>query len=910
MLCGSADALSCALTIAHPGILVFLLGFQYCISRLLCGATPIANGHEVASTKHMAVRGPAAAFAFVGLAATVTALLIEPWLWNKHDQPPRWSPPPAAMIGCALMGLFWLLLILVWVMDAPQGTTNSVIVSLGAATVLRVAPLAVGLANDSIPLQSSWIWSSVEAVLLFATAAVTVATTAAASRLNKISRRVTTIAVTQHLSVNAASSGGSLTTPILTSTSSGGVIIPTADGQSSDPDKWIAQRLQPGDDGERVLPRGISCGRALHLMHRAHVELMAEAKTLQMGDAEKEDAQRKPTQADAAANVGHENQQPPDKPPIAVLREHLWSLCPKPQLFLGMLCSVLLTSASFAAPFVQGKVFDAAVDAYHRGADVSHAFSHDIAPLLAVIGGLYGLSWLLEIAVGILFAVSAHTALTRLRCAMFSNLVQQDVSFYDSHVSGELSSRLINDSGQLQTLTQFVSQNILQSAVRIAGGLTAMYLTHPLLAVFATVVTPLNWYIIRRAGNVQGRYGVVQNAAIAKANAAAVETLGAMRTVHSNCGEMGDALRFATTIRRFLHVVLVTVHTQTVVIFTQLLLSKMRDVLILGVGMHQILAGHLSIGAFTAFTQYVQYFEDGFSNAANIWLQIRQTLMSAGRFVQLLERKPAIPFGQGIAPPACQGHLEMRNVTFRYPSSDGSAPPVLAGFDLSATPGSIVALVGSSGAGKSTIARLIERYYDPQDGSVTLDGHDYRSLELRWLRRQIGFVEQEPTLFDRSIAENVRYGRPDADHDAVVRACQLANAHDFISELPEGYETKPGERGVRISGGQKQRVAIARAVLKAPSVLLLDEATSALDSANEAAVQRALEQIMMGRTTVVIAHRLSTVRDASQIIVLNKGVAIERGVHSELANRSGSAYADFMQHQLIQPDHVAGAVKM
>ena len=230
---------------------------------------------------------------------------------------------------------------------------------------------------------------------------------------------------------------------------------------------------------------------------------------------------------------------------LGVLRRHLWRLCPKAPLACGMLASVLLSTASFCAPYVQGRVFDAAVDAYQRHDPADVAFGTEIAPLLAVIGCIYLSVWALECAVGILFAVAAHTTLTRLRAAMFANLVEQDVAFHDAHVSGELSSRLINDSGQLQALVQFVSQDLLQASVRLVGALGAMYLTHPYMAALAMVVTPINWLIIRKAGEVQGMYGIVQNSKLAEANAAAVEALGAIRTVQSNTGETREAFRFA-----------------------------------------------------------------------------------------------------------------------------------------------------------------------------------------------------------------------------------------------------------------------------------------------------------------------------------------------------------------------------
>ena len=356
---------------------------------------------------------------------------------------------------------------------------------------------------------------------------------------------------------------------------------------------------------------------------------------------------------------------------------------------------------------------------------------------------------------------------------------------------------------------------MIQGAVRLLGSLVAMFATHPLLALLATLITPLNWLIVRRAGDVQGLYGVVQNHSMAQANAQAVEVLGAMRTVQANAAELREARRFAQKINRFLQVVVVTVQTQTAVIFAQLGLSKVRDVLVLSYGMHQVLAGNLSIGSFTAFTTYVSLYEQGFSTLANIWLNTKQTLIAAGRFLALMERTSPIVPGVGDAPSSCRGRLELRDIEFAYPLAPSS--PVLRGLSFAVETGSVVALVGASGAGKSTVGRLINRFYDPQRGALLLDGADFRSLELRWLRRQIGLVEQEPILFDCSLLENITYGNPEAADDVTRAAAERANAHEFIVALPEGYESRPGEKGVRISGGQKQRVAIARALNKVPT---------------------------------------------------------------------------------------------
>ena len=960
--CGASDAVSCVATVSVPGASLLLLVLQILCGRLCCGLGISLPRQRTCSAKKLFV-----CLLFASSSAA-SALLIEPWIYVDVAQMGTMPPPTVGFVGAGLNVAFWLLLFLAVPAEAQAGRVHLASISLGFATLLRTAFLAIGLGSPHHDCRKpeTWVpWMPVEVALLLSTAAATAVAMAKGAGAASSARRATAAAASEALLPGACLPSDALGSLQSSSTltpgrtarvihfasesaavgrsngvSAHGAGAPAAGGDGGDDDGFDDEEdddegFRPGDDGERVLPRGIGCCQSLGVLHEAHAGMMAEAKAIQEGGddnptakmveegdvrADEEDeafaATSKPQnaaaadepQSPAAGGGGGGNEtaasvcddwEPPPLPPIVALRKHLWRLVPKLPLAFGGLASILLTTASFLAPYFQGKLFDAAVDAYHTHQPVEKAFVNDLLPYLITIGGLYFLSWALEVAVGILFAVSAHTALTRLRVAMFANLIQQDVAFYDRHVSGELSSRLINDSGQLQTLTQFVSQNVLQAGVRITGGLVAMYLTHPLLAVLATVITPINWLLIRKAGKVQGMYGAVQNASLAQANAAAVESLGGVRTVHANTGELNEARRFAKAIRRFLHVVIVTVHTQTVVIFTQLLLSKMRDVAVLSVGMHQIVSGNLSIGAFNAFTQFVQYFEDGFSNAANIWLQMEQTLISAGRFVQLLERRPSVVPRRGGKPLSCKGELELRNVAFRYPNTPIRGPPVLKSFNLIAPPGSVIALVGASGAGKSTVARLIERFYDPTGGCVLLDGRDYRTLDVRWLRRRIGFVEQEPTLFDRSIAANVRYGKPHASFREVKTACELANAHEFISELPDGYKTAPGERGARISGGQKQRIAIARACLKKPSLLLLDEATSALDSANEAAVQAALDHLMLGRTTVVIAHRLSTVVRASQILVMHKGEVLEHGTHAELSARAGSHYATFMRHQLV-----------
>jgi ATP-binding cassette subfamily B protein len=281
---------------------------------------------------------------------------------------------------------------------------------------------------------------------------------------------------------------------------------------------------------------------------------------------------------------------------------------------------------------------------------------------------------------------------------------------------------------------------------------------------------------------------------------------------------------------------------------------------------------------------------------ADLWGDFMRAAGAAERVFELLDRAPAIPVEGGESPDRVEGRVELAGVDFTYPTRPDA--PVLRGVSLAVEPGEVVAVVGQSGAGKSTLAHLLTRFYDPTAGTVSLDGRDLRGLDPSWLRGHIGVVSQEPMLFSSSIAENIRYGVPGATDAEVESAARAANAHEFIERFPDGYATKVGERGVQLSGGQKQRVAIARAVLKNPRVLILDEATSALDAESEHVVQEALDRLLVGRTTLVIAHRLSTVQGADRVVVLDGGRVVQQGTHAELVAEAG-LYRRLVERQFV-----------
>jgi ABC transporter fused permease/ATP-binding protein len=497
----------------------------------------------------------------------------------------------------------------------------------------------------------------------------------------------------------------------------------------------------------------------------------------------------------------------------------------------------------------------------------------------------YSLSWLGERVVA------------DLRGQVVDRVLSLDQAWFHERRTGELVGRLASDVTVVEGVVSSDLSMALRNGIQLIGGLVLLFVIDVELTLYMlTIVPPVIVASVYFGKRIRRRSKEVQDQ-LAKTSGQVQESIGAIQTVQSFVREDHEARRYRVGVEDAFQRALRMFRWRASFYSSGMMLGYVAIALMIWLGGHAMIDDRLTAGELTMFFLYTFMVAGSLAEVASLWGSLQRAAGATERLYAIVDTVPSIRSPDHPVPlPAGGGAIRLEDVDFTYASRPGH--PVLRGVSLAVEPGEVVAVVGPSGAGKSTILSLLFRFHDVDRGRITFEGVDIRDLTLRDLRRGLAMVAQEPVLFAGTIRENIAYARDDVDHAAVERAARDANAHDFIASFPDGYATVIGERGVKLSGGQKQRIAIARALVADPRVLILDEATSNLDAGSEALVQQALSRLMTGRTTLVVAHRLSTVRDADRIVVLDDGRVVEQGRHDQLMARAG-VYRRLIEHQVI-----------
>ncbi len=567
----------------------------------------------------------------------------------------------------------------------------------------------------------------------------------------------------------------------------------------------------------------------------------------------------------------------------------------KKQFALAAIALIVAAGATLAIPYAFRQMIDLGF-----GAGGIQSTTHINTYFIA----LFGVACVLGVATAARFYMVSwlgERVTADIRSAVYTHVVTQSPQFFETTQRGEVLSRLTTDTTLIQTLIGTSISMALRNILLFIGGLGMMFvtsarLTSIILVMLIAVVLP----IVLFGRRVRSLSRDSQDR-IADASALAGEILNAMPTVQAFTHEKIESNRFGLTVEDAFKTAIRRIRARALLTMIAILLVFGAIVFVLWLGAHAVIDGTMSGGQLGQFILYSAIVAGGIGALSEVMGDAQRAAGAAERLLELLSAQSPItsPVEPLALPPrrANGAALTLDMVTFAYPSRP--LTPAISGLSVTIGAGETVAVVGPSGAGKTSLFQLLLRFYDPQEGTIELDGTDIRQLDLHALRDTIGIVPQDTVIFSANAMENIRYGRPDASDEEVVIAAKLAAAHEFIERLPEGYLSFLGERGVRLSGGQRQRIAIARALLKNPPLLLLDEATSALDAESERLVQGALEAAMVGRTTLVIAHRLATVQRADRIIVMEHGRIVETGTHASLV-AAGGLYAGLAALQFGQ----------
>jgi len=542
----------------------------------------------------------------------------------------------------------------------------------------------------------------------------------------------------------------------------------------------------------------------------------------------------------------------------------------------GLIFLLLSSFASLIFPMFIGGMVDASKESMDK-----------INQMALILFGLFTLQAIFSYFRIVLFVNVTEKFLAKLRQATYNHLIRLPMTFFNKRRVGELNSRIASDISLLQETFTTTSAEFIRQLIIVVGGIILLGFTSLRLSIFMLSIFPIIIIIAVIIGKKLRSYSKIVQEHIASSNTIVEETLQGINNVKAFANEIFESNRYKRK-------------TEDIVVFAikgGKLRAAFASFIILGIfgaiaaviwyGTRLIHLGSMSMGDLTSFLMLTIFIGASIGSIADLYAQIQKAIGATEKLMEILEEETEDYSEKNIDTPI-KGSLSLNNLSFHYPNR--ADVEVLKNININIKQGEQVALVGASGAGKSTITQLLMRFYQNYSGSLLIDNQEITALDLTALRKQIAIVPQDILLFGGTIKENIAYGKPEASDEEIEHAAQQANAHNFISEFPDTYETLVGERGIQLSGGQRQRIAIARAILKDPKILILDEATSALDSESESLVQEALEELMKGRTSVVIAHRLSTVRQADKIYVLEKGEIIESGNHEELSSLENGTY--------------------
>ena len=565
---------------------------------------------------------------------------------------------------------------------------------------------------------------------------------------------------------------------------------------------------------------------------------------------------------------------------------------------MGLALLALLASSGFglAFPLVIVRLLDSVTKAKDFG---------PLNNLALLLIGIFLLQALFTSVQSYLLSFIGEHIVYDLRTSLYTQLQKLSLSFYSSRRVGDIVSRLSSDVTQMRTMLTSNLTGFLSQIVTLIGSIVIVLTMNTRLTLFILALVPVLIAVAGVFGSRLEKASTTIQDELADSTVVAEEGLQGIRVVKSFGREEYEVSRYSNAMEKTFQASLRMAVYSSAFQALMMFLGFSTIAAIMWYGGREVISGHLTLAMITGFLMYGISIAASLGGMASLYAQLRAAIGGVQRVFEILDTRSTVQDepNADVMPPAL-GHISFENVSFTY---DGEAH-VLHNVSLDVKAGEILALVGPSGAGKSTIFNLIPRFYDPTEGLIRLDGHDLRSVTQHSLREQIGIVPQETILFGGTIRENILYGRLDASEEEMIEAAKAANAHDFIMAFPKQYESIVGERGMNLSGGQRQRIAIARAILKDPAILLLDEATSSLDNESEGLVQEALDRLMQNRTTVIVAHRLSTIKVAHRIAVLDQGRIVELGTHDELMELNG-LYARLYSMQFRDPEEELSALR-